>query len=457
MITFVAPLFLVAGALAALVPLALHLIRRRPPTRSPLPTARFLSEDARSSIRVSRPTDRLLMALRMLLLLLFGAALARPAWVPSPSGTREVVLLDRSAAMRGEWRSAVGEARRTLLAPDGVARGDLVLFDTAAAHIPQGRITAALFDSLANAGPSANPASYAAALRSIEPATRELRGADSVRVTLVSALRWGGWRAGTAALREAAWPGAIRLAPLGPLAGMPFTPREERGEALVIGAGGGGRFVVPALQATTWRATLAATVPAQPAAQVIVALRPTGGALRRHAENGATVIIDAAAGIEDWLPVQGSPRRTTDAGELWFAPDLRVTGASERVELRPKRGARVLASWDDGRPAVVASRVGKGCAVVVGTALEGGELPLSAAFPRVLERMARACEPPADVHAMQPLDAGARAILAGRGPAAVNAASIGAGGGVALGRWLMAGALLVALAETFFAYRRRTA
>jgi hypothetical protein len=43
MLTLGAPLFLLAGALAALVPLALHLIRRRPPSRSPLPTARFLS------------------------------------------------------------------------------------------------------------------------------------------------------------------------------------------------------------------------------------------------------------------------------------------------------------------------------------------------------------------------------------------------------------------------------
>ena len=158
MLIFGAPLLLMAGALAALVPLALHLIRRRPPTRSPLPTARFLSEDARSSIRVSRPTDRLLMALRMLLLLFFGAALARPSWVPAPRGTREVVLLDRGASMRGEWPRAVAEARRNLLAPGGTARGDLVLFDTTAAHVPQRRITAALFDSLASAGPSRNPA-----------------------------------------------------------------------------------------------------------------------------------------------------------------------------------------------------------------------------------------------------------------------------------------------------------
>jgi hypothetical protein len=54
-----------------------------------------------------------------------------------------------------------------------------------------------------------------------------------------------------------------------------------------------------------------------------------------------------------------------------------------------------------------------------------------------------------------PLDAGARAVLRGSGPRVVAAGAVpGSGGGVALGRWVMAAALLVALAETFFAYRR---
>ncbi|HEX8672582.1 MAG TPA: BatA domain-containing protein, partial [Longimicrobium sp.] len=297
MLTLGAPLFLVAGGLAALVPLALHLIRRRPPTRSPLPTARFLSEDARSSIRVSRPTDRLLMALRMLLLLLAGAAFARPSWIPAPRGTREVVLLDRSAAMRDSdaWRRAVEQARRTLLAPDGTARGDLILFDTSAVHLPQRRLTAATFDSLAAAGPSAHPTSYAVALRAIDPAARALRGADSVRVTMLSALRWGGWRPGMAALRQAAWPGAIRLSdlssPTSPAAAAPTGP-ELRRSAVVIASGGAGRFVIPALEATGWTTRVAERPSALPSdARLIIAIHPAGD-LRALAEAGATLVVD---------------------------------------------------------------------------------------------------------------------------------------------------------------------
>lgn len=466
MLTIGAPLFLLAGALAALVPLALHLIRRRPPTRSPLPTARFLSEDARSSIRVSRPTDRLLMALRMLLLLLAGAALARPSWTPAPRGTREVVLLDRSAAMRDSngWRRAVEQARRTLLAPDGSARGDLVLFDTSAVHLPQRRLTASTFDSLAAAGPSANPASYAAALRAIDPATRALRGADSVRITMLSALRWGGWRPGMAALRQAAWPGAIRLpafASSNPLDAAPAPEAEARPSAVVIASGGAGRFVVPALEATGWTARAADRLSAPPSdAPLIVAIRPAGD-LRALAEAGATVVVDAGGAgspMPGLLPVQASaPRLRNDAGDLWFGPELRLPGATVRADIRPKRGATVLATWDDGRPAVVAARLGKGCVVFAGTRLEDGALPLSPAFPRALERMARGCNRESTYDAMMPLDAGARAILAGRGAAVVNAAAGGGAGSVALGRWLMGAALLVALAETYFAYRRKGA
>jgi hypothetical protein len=465
MLTLGAPVFLLAGALAALLPLALHLIRRRPPTRSPLPTARFLEEDARTSIRVSRPTDRLLMALRMLLLLLVGAALARPAWVPAPSGTREVVLLDRGAAMgeAGVWGRALERARRTLLAPDGSARGDLVLFDTATVHIPQRRITAATFDSLLAAGPSTRPVSYAAALRAIEPVARELRGADSVRVTMLSPMRWGGWRPGTAALRQAAWRGAIQLPEISTTVPIRVAPGEaERPGAQVIASGGAGRFVVPALAATGWSARTVdglSGTPQRSENRLVFVLGRGYGDPREWARAGATVVVDldgATAAMQDWLPVRGSlTRLRNDAGELWFAPDLRLPGAIERADVRPKRGSILLASWDDGRPAVVAARLGRGCVVFVGTRLEDGDLPISTAFPRAVERMARGCEPAADGAAMLPLDAGARAILAGRGPAAVHAAN--GAGGFSLGRWLMGGALLVALVETLLAYRRRTA
>jgi len=471
-ITFGTPAFLLAGALAALVPLALHLIRRRPPARAPLPTERFLTPDPRTSIRVSRPTDLLLLALRMLLLLLAGAAFARPVWLPSARGTSEIVLLDRGAAgvSADGWQQGVAAARQRLLGADGAARGELVLFDTAAVRMPRRRVTPALFDSLAAAPPSALPIRYAAALRAIPGAARDLRGADSVRVTLVTRPRWGGWSDGIAPLRRAAWPGAIDLVALPDAAAA--DPARDDSETVaakraILFADPGDRataFPVAALQATGWEVTVVSpgqTIP-PPGAALIVVSAPLPAATAREivsrAGRGATLVVDAAAiaSFRAALPWSGAARADSAAGAIWFDDGSHLSGAARRAAGRPRRGARVIAAWDDGQPAAVAARSGAGCVVAVGTELARGEMVLDAAYPRALGRLARGCEPVADVDGDAPLDAGARAVLRGAGPRTVAAGAAGAsGGGTALGRWVMAAALLVAAAETLLAYGRR--
>ncbi len=462
-ITFGAPLLLLAGALAALVPLALHLIRRRPPTRAALPTARFLSEDARTSVRLSRPTDLLLLALRMLLLLLAGAALARPRWLPAPEGTSEIVLLDRGAAMApgNGWARAVALARRALLAEDGTARGELVLFDTAAVRIERRRVTAALFDSLAAKRPDAPRASYAAALGAILPAARELRGADSVRVTLLSRPRWSAWSDGLPLLRESTWRGAIALPDLGPIAtaGDSASKTGDAKRATTIGPAGAGQFVAPALEATGWivsRADGTTALSADSAALYVLLAPPSSAAaasLAEHARGGATVLVGrngVTAEMGDVVPWTGIGRESRAGGWMWI--DGQRLSAPEAARGQPRPGAIPIAFWDDGRPAAVASRVGRGCVVFAATDLEGGEMPFSAVYPRALDRLARGCDPSAG-EGDAPLDAGARAVLRGTGPAALPASTIpGAGGGIPLGRWVMVLALLVAIAETVVAY-----
>ncbi len=470
MLTFGTPAFLLAGALAALAPLALHLIRRRPPARAPLPTERFLTADPRTSVRVSRPTDLLLLALRMLLLFLAGAAFARPAWLPAARGTGEIVLLDRGAAFASGdgWRQAVSIARNRLLGADGRPRGALVLFDTAVVQVPRRRITPALFDSLAAAPPSTSPVRYAAALRAVPAAARELRGADSVRVTLVTRPRWSGWSDGIAPLRRAAWPGAIDLAALqdaivADSAGRVSAP--ESMEAIVTDPGDRGMdYLVAALGAVGWKTSVLARgqpLPAGAALVVVPAPLPAdgAGAVAAAARAGATVLADGAAGASlagERLWTGGAMEGT--AGAIWFADGLHLAGFAARVGGGPAPGARVLAAWDDGRPAAVARRVGRGCIVYLATEVGQGEMVLDAAYPRVLDRLARGCESPETTDDDVPLDAGARAVLRGSGPRTLAAgAAAGRGGGTALGRWMMAAALLAALAETFLAYGRKRA
>jgi Aerotolerance regulator N-terminal len=471
-LTLALPAFLAAGALAMLVPLALHLIRRRPPVRAPLPTARFLVEDPRNAVRVSRPTDVPLLILRMLLLLLLGLALSRPAWIPAPEGTSTVVLLDRGAAMGADgWRAAVGQARRELLDADGLPRGELVLFDTAAVRVPRAQVTPALFDSLLTAGTTDRVADYAAALRAIPASARELRGADSVRVRMISALAEGGWTPGLASLRRAAWPGALDLVRV-PIASANTTTTDSADaqplRALTLSARGGG-FASAALGAAGiegGRADPRAPLAAE--ADVYLLLdapsASTASQLVERVRSGATLIVTPGAAVEPLrasLPWTGGfAVADTSGGAMWFDAELELAGAAGRVEQgSAAEGARIVAAWEDGRPAATAKALRDGCVVFAGAELEGGELPFQAAYPAALARLARGCADRAPSAAdARPLDPGALSILRGRGPQTLAASSIGASeAGIALGRWILAAAILVALVETLLAYRRRTA
>lgn len=469
MLTLALPAFLAAGALAMLVPLGLHLIRRRPPGRAPLPTARFLVEDPRNAVRVSRPTDLPLLVLRMLLLLLLGFALARPAWIPAPEGTSTVVLLDRGSAMRGEgWRAAVGEARRSLLDAQGEAQGELVLFDTAAVRVPRARVTPALFDSLLTADATTSAADYAAALRAIPAAARELRGADSVRVRMISALADEGWTPGIAPLRRAAWPGTLDLARVSmarAVADSTAPATTSRTSATLAAPGGG--FVVTALAAVGMegpRVNPAGALPGGASVYVVMNAPSNAAAaqLLERARAGATLVVTPGAAAEPLraaLPWTGGYGLVRGGGAMWFDAETELAGAAGRVEAGgPAPGARTIAAWEDGRPAATAKPLGDGCVVFVGTELEGGELPFQAQYPAALARLARGCDATPGTAEARPLDPGALAVLRGRGPSAVPASTVGAAGaGVALGRWALAAALLVALIETLLAYRRRTA
>ncbi len=101
--TFAAPLFLMA-ALAAAIPIVLHLVNRRTAKQLPFSTLRFLKISVEKTRRRKRIHDVLLMLLRAAVLLLIAAGLARPTvttfgalW--GNSGTAAVIVLDNSASM----------------------------------------------------------------------------------------------------------------------------------------------------------------------------------------------------------------------------------------------------------------------------------------------------------------------------------------------------------------------
>jgi len=122
--TFVAPLFLIAG-LAAAIPIVLHMINRQKATRRPFPTLRFLNLSVQKTRRRKRVHDVLLMMLRAAVLLLIAAGLARPTMTSlnalwGGDHWAAVVILDNSASMgtidqdRIRFETAVGAAAQIL-------------------------------------------------------------------------------------------------------------------------------------------------------------------------------------------------------------------------------------------------------------------------------------------------------------------------------------------------------
>ncbi len=131
--TFAAPLFLLA-ALAAAIPVVLHMVQRRRAKDLPFPTLRFLRLSAQKTRRRKRIHDAMLMLLRAAVLLLLAAGLARPTvtrlgglW--GNAQTAAVIVLDNSASMghhdgdRPRFETATAAAGQIL---DQLAEGDQV-------------------------------------------------------------------------------------------------------------------------------------------------------------------------------------------------------------------------------------------------------------------------------------------------------------------------------------------
>lgn len=196
--TFLAPGFLYAAVAAALATVALHLIVAREPRAVALPTARFVPVSGTEAlVRARRFSDPWLLAVRVLLLLLIGAALAHPVRVPQRERIARVIVADRSDATLSD--AEVRDSVRMAYRP-----GDaIVAFDSSAWSVQSP-------DSL---GPRAVavPGSISAALVQAQAAASRIRsGTDSIELIVISPLLLREVDRATAQIR-ATWPGRARV------------------------------------------------------------------------------------------------------------------------------------------------------------------------------------------------------------------------------------------------------
>jgi len=416
--TFLAPLFFFVALGVAAGAVALHFIVTRQPTSSALPTVRFVPI---SAVRVTTvapvPEDLLLLLVRVLAVLLLGAALARPVLVPSRRPVLRIVLADVSRVV-GSIES-VRDSTRTLLG----ARDVLVVFDSSA-HVVHGHAA----DSVPRLERSSRGGRLSPALiTAIRAASAARETADSIELDVISPLRASELDGATQAVR-ALWHGRIRLVRV---------PASADSLALPPGM---------EIRAEPSDPLVAATAEMlSPHASVRVLRGPPTAADSAWASIGRHTLVrwPANGAPPGW--VAKTPPDTVGAvtaGEAAvvtpFERDWRLDAAT--------RFTRVSARWVDGATAAVERALGEGCVrdVAIGVSPRG-DLVLRRSFGRFVLALVAPCETVAGSLAA---DSGAIASLAGAGALAAHDA-IAAPSAVdsPLAPWLLAGAIALALLE----------
>ena len=353
--TWLAPWALAAAAAAAIGVALLHLLARDRPPRYTLPTTRFVAAgSARATRRARTPRDLLLLALRVLAIVLAGAAFAGPLLTPERGSVATVVLLD--ASTRGATRVAATDSARARLGETG----RLVVFDSGAYAVPQGAERAVL-DSLARvAGDSVGgtpvrgslSAGLVAALRTAADAAQQ---ADSVVLAIVSRLT-GVEDAATVRIREL-WPGRIEVV-AGDAAPASGVGSGESGRPLPSGriaAAPGPAIVVrgPATDPVVAAARLigAAHGPGSSVAGTRIVRDVPTAADSVFARGGGTLLV--------WPAGVSAPSASGDTIGGFVVEEIPVLFATNRNAAPP--AGEVMARWVDGVPAVTQAAHGSGC------------------------------------------------------------------------------------------------
>jgi hypothetical protein len=418
--TFLAPVFFYVALGVAAGAVALHFIVTRQPTSSPLPTVRFVPT---SAVRVTTlapiPEDLLLLLVRVLAILLIGAALARPVLVPPRMPVLRIVLADVSRA-NGDIEN-VRDSARALLGP----RDLLIAFDSSARVI---RSHAA--DSAARLAPSSRGGRISPALiTALRTASAVREEADSIELVIVSPLRASELDGATQAIR-ALWHGRVRLVRVAAGADSLALPpgiavRADANDPLAVATAGmlSTNASVRVLRGdataddSTWAAGGRRTLVRWPMDHA-----PSGWVARTSVDTvGAVVARDEAL-------VAPLERR-------W-----RLDSAA--------RFTRVAARWVDGSPAAVELDVGSGCIRDVSIPVSSrGDLVLRRAFTRLTRALVAPCEAIAGGPAA---DSSSIALLAGSGLlASRDVVARPHTVATPLVPWLLAAAIALVLLELF--------
>lgn len=397
-----------ATVAAALGVIAAHLLSWRRPEPRPLPTARFVPSAAQRALsRRLRPSDLLLLALRLVAVGAIGLAVAGPAYHVRQPGIARVIVADRSRAVASaaEVRDSVERLAR------GATAARVVLFDS----LPTIASDAAWRDT---SGSTRRGDLDAALIVGVREAAALRNRFDSVEMVLVSAL--------VAEEVSAATPGIV--AAYGrPVRHVPVQPRPVSAP--------------PTLSNGAWPP---ATDPVGAALRLTMGAAPPWLRVSRGELMAADSAHASAGGVV--LHWQESPEAPPHNDGVLSASGA-VVGAFAR--LADPAGTPV-AWWGDGRPAAGQEPLGMGCVRHVSIGLPvRGDAVLRPAFLRLVHDLTGPC----DRRDARVLPASEQAWLTP--PDARDAPDAGASGSTPLTRRLLLGLAVLALAAEWWTRRRR--
>lgn len=400
MISFLHPGFLYAAMGVAAGIVALHFLVTEQPKTGMLPTVRFFPDlPARATTLTLRLSDLLLLAMRVLTVLLVGAAFAQPRINATHRTVARIVAVDLSNGSKS-LREVSDSALPYIDIGASIGKAAAaVLFDSVAREVDVGQAVDSL-RALADGATASRPAGSIspALIASLRAASRVRERVDSVEIVLVSPLITAERDAATLAIRSR-FPGHIRVVRVASDTTRVDTEQRVRVE---------------------WADSAASTM------WVRRERVDTVGAIGAKLGGATSVLV---------FPFE---RR-------W------------RLAAAASGAMRVVARWMDGEPAVVEVSAAGECVRSIGFALPSvGDVTLRSHFVRFSESLVKPCTPAGSAGDRTPLPAEFVRALQGPqqlAPAAAIAPRVTRM--TPLVPWLLVAALLVALAE-LWVRRRQT-
>ena len=435
--TFLAPgLFFASLAVAAAI-VALHFIVTRQPRAAILPTARFVP-DTRATIvaRARRPSDWLVMLLRVLLVFAAGAGLAKPVFESSRATNARVILVDVSRSARDSIaiRDSVQAFYRD--------RDAVIAFDSSARLL-----IGSVADTLGVLRPTSRRGNLSAALTAAHREGSRLRDrADSLELVIVSPFAKEEFDAATDTIRRL-WPGKARLVRVG--VSEAETPS------------GAGKLQISADASDPLSTTVALARDAQTVNGLIDRGSIDDSTSSTTAERQKPRTTFSRGALVEW-PASTRPRfavqrtvRDTVGGVV--AGDAVVVSAFDRRWSFPAdslRDGEVIARWVDGEPAAVEKPDGSACLRSVAVPVSPvGDLVIRRDFVRFVASMSGPCAATRSLVAADPSLVTRLEGSGGLAPRKVFQPLNDAHS--ALAPWLLALAIASAVAELFVRRRRK--